>query len=157
MWLHPDCNAHTSPASQRRQQRPKLVLSQAARPRQRLAGRRALCQRPVPTPRPGLSTVRTGSKKTVWWHISTHDNQRSNWQNLANAFVQDHPDVSIEVTVLENEAFKSRLATAMQSGSPPDLFQSCGGSLLKQDADAGLVQDLTPARNNVTTARLGTS
>ncbi len=99
----------------------------------------------VPTPTPGLSTVGTGSKKIVWWHISTQDNQRENWQNLANTFVKEHPDVSIEITVLENEAFKSKLATAMQSGSPPDLFQSWGGGVLKQYAAAGLVQDLTPA------------
>ena len=46
--------------------------------------------------------------------------------------------------MLENEAFKSKLATAMQSGSPPDLFQSWGGGVLAEYADAGLVQDLTP-------------
>jgi raffinose/stachyose/melibiose transport system substrate-binding protein len=89
--------------------------------------------------------VGTGATKIVWWHISTAADQRENWQNLANAFVKDHPDVSIEITVLENEAFKAKLATAMQSGSPPDIFQSWGGGVLKQYADAGLVQDLTPS------------
>jgi raffinose/stachyose/melibiose transport system substrate-binding protein len=100
---------------------------------------------PVPTATPGLSTVGTGATKIVWWHISTVADQRDNWQNLANAFVKDHPDVTIEITVLENEAFKAKLATAMQSGSPPDIFQSWGGGVLKQYADAGLVQDLTPS------------
>ena len=101
---------------------------------------------PVPSPTPiPISTVGTGSVKIVWWHISTQENQRENWQNLANAFVKDHPDVSIEITVLENEAFKAKLATSMQSGSPPDIFQSWGGGVLKQYADAGLVQDLTPS------------
>jgi raffinose/stachyose/melibiose transport system substrate-binding protein len=33
----------------------------------------------------------------------------------------------------------------MQSGSPPDIFQSWGGGVLKQYAEAGLVQDLTPS------------
>lgn len=99
----------------------------------------------VPTPTPGISTVGTGATKIVWWHISTADDQRENWATLANKFVADHPDVSIEITVLENEAFKAKLATAMQSGSPPDIFQSWGGGVLKQYADAGLVQDLTPA------------
>ena len=47
--------------------------------------------------------------------------------------------------MLENEAFKAKLATAMQSGNPPDIFQSWGGGVLKQYGDAGLVQDLTPA------------
>ncbi|HEU5086758.1 MAG TPA: extracellular solute-binding protein [Roseiflexaceae bacterium] len=99
----------------------------------------------VPTPTPGLSTVGSGATKIVWWHISTVDDQRENWQNLANKYVEQHPDVTIEITVLENEAFKAKLATAMQSGNPPDIFQSWGGGVLKQYADAGLVQDLTPS------------
>jgi raffinose/stachyose/melibiose transport system substrate-binding protein len=100
---------------------------------------------PVPPPTPAVSTVGNGSVKIVWWHISTAPDARANWQNLANAYVKDHPDVSIEITVLENEAFKTKLATTVQSGSPPDIFQSWGGGVLKQYADAGLVQDLTPA------------
>ena len=101
---------------------------------------------PVPSPTPiPIATVGSGATKIVWWHISTVEDQRKNWEELANTFVKDHPDVSIEITVLENEAFKAKLATAMQSGNPPDIFQSWGGGVLKQYADAGLVQDLTPA------------
>ncbi|HEU4322009.1 MAG TPA: extracellular solute-binding protein [Roseiflexaceae bacterium] len=100
---------------------------------------------PVPTATPALSTVGSGSNKIVWWHISTVEDGRANWEKLANDYVQAHPDVSIEITVLENESFKAKLATAMQSGSPPDIFQSWGGGVLKQYAEAGLVQDLTPA------------
>ncbi|GAB4214544.1 MAG: extracellular solute-binding protein [Roseiflexaceae bacterium] len=100
---------------------------------------------PVPSPTPALSTVGSGATKVTWWHISTVENQRANWEQLANEYVKAHPDVSIEITVLENEAFKAKLATAMQSGSPPDIFQTWGGGVLKQYAEAGLVQDLTPA------------
>ncbi|MFO7166718.1 MAG: extracellular solute-binding protein [Chloroflexota bacterium] len=98
-----------------------------------------------PTPTPGPSTVGSGATKIVWWHISTDEAGRANWDNLANQFVQEHPDVSIEITVLANEDFKAKLATAMQSGNPPDIFQSWGGGVLRQYAEAGLVQDLTPA------------
>ena len=56
------------------------------------------------------------------------------------------PTSTIEITVLENEAFKTKLTTAMQSGDPPDMFQSWGGGVLKQYADAGLVQDMTADR-----------
>ncbi|MEN9937252.1 MAG: hypothetical protein RLZZ387_3831 [Chloroflexota bacterium] len=100
---------------------------------------------PVPVPTASSSTVGTGSTKIVWWHISTQEDQRANWDKLANEYVAANPDVSIEITVLENEAFKAKLATAMQSGSPPDIFQTWGGGVLKQYADAGLVQELTPA------------
>jgi raffinose/stachyose/melibiose transport system substrate-binding protein len=99
----------------------------------------------APTETPGPVTLGTGSTKIVWWHISTAPDQRANWQDLANKYVQSHPNVSIEITVLENEAFKSKLATSMQSGNPPDLFQSWGGGVLAQYAQAGLVQDLTSA------------
>ncbi|HST03255.1 MAG TPA: extracellular solute-binding protein [Chloroflexia bacterium] len=97
------------------------------------------------TDTPGPVTLGTGATKIVWWHISTAPDQKANWQDLANKYVQDHPNVSIEITVLENEAFKSKLATSMQSGNPPDLFQSWGGGVLAQYAQAGLVQDLTSA------------
>ncbi|GAC1520006.1 MAG: ABC transporter substrate-binding protein [Chloroflexota bacterium] len=101
---------------------------------------------PVPTATPvPLAKVGAGATKIVWWHISTAQKQREFWQELASTYVKDHPDVSIEITVLENEAFKSKLATAMQSGRPPDVFQSWGGGVLKQYGDAGLVQDLTSA------------
>ena len=50
--------------------------------------------------------------------------------------------MTIDITVLENDAFKQRLTTAMQSGDPPDIFQSWGGGVLYQYADAGLVKDI---------------
>lgn len=99
----------------------------------------------VPTETPGPVTLGTGATRIEWWHISTANDQRSNWQNLANQYVKDHPNVSIEITILENQAFKDKLATSMQSGNPPDVFQSWGGGVLAQYAQAGLVQDLTSA------------
>jgi raffinose/stachyose/melibiose transport system substrate-binding protein len=83
--------------------------------------------------------------KIVWWHISTAEAAKQNWADMAAAYTKAHPNVQIEVNVLENEAFKSKLATAMQSGNPPDLFQTWGGGVLQQYAQAGLVQNLTDA------------
>jgi len=97
----------------------------------------------VPTETPGPVTLGTGATRIEWWHISTANDARSNWQNLANQYVKDHPNVSIEITILENQAFKDKLATAMQSGNPPDVFQSWGGGVLGQYGAAGLVKDLT--------------
>ncbi len=81
--------------------------------------------------------------KITWWHIQTADNEKKNWQDMADAYMKEHPNVSIEVVVLDNEAFKSKIATAMQSGNPPDLFQSWGGGVMQEYAKAGLIQDLT--------------
>lgn len=91
--------------------------------------------------------------KTVihWWHIGTAADESKLKQSFADAYTAAHPDVSIEITVLENEAFKAKLATVMQSGTPPDLFQSWGGGVLWNFAQAGLLRDITPemtANNN---------
>ncbi|HTK06341.1 MAG TPA: extracellular solute-binding protein [Ktedonobacteraceae bacterium] len=94
----------------------------------------------------GGATSSTGPAKVTinWWHIQTTDPAKSIWQNIANKYMKAHPNVTIKITPLENEAFKSKLATDMQSGNPPDLFQSWGGGVLFQYAKAGLVQDITP-------------
>ena len=80
----------------------------------------------------------------TWWHISTKDPALSDWQKMADDYMAAHPNVTIEITVLENEAFKTKLTTVMQSGEVPDIFQSWGGGTLKEQIDAGLLQDITP-------------
>lgn len=86
-----------------------------------------------------------GEKVTVtWWHIGTAEKDTALYQALADEYMADHPDVIIEITVLENEAFKSKLTTVMQSGEPPDLFHSWGGGVLNEYASAGLLRDITP-------------
>lgn len=78
-----------------------------------------------------------------WWHINTNENEAAYFQGLADAFVEENPHVNIEITILENEAFKSRLVTMMQANDPPDLFQSWGGGVLWTFAEAGLVRDIS--------------
>ena len=64
---------------------------------------------------------------------------------MADAFTAEHPNVNIDITVMENEAFKAALQTNLQAGDVPDLFQSWGGGGLRDQVDAGLVQDITEA------------
>jgi ABC-type glycerol-3-phosphate transport system substrate-binding protein len=42
----------------------------------------------------------------LWWHINTDMNQGALWQQLANEYTADHPNVTIEITVMENESLK---------------------------------------------------
>jgi raffinose/stachyose/melibiose transport system substrate-binding protein len=78
-----------------------------------------------------------------WWHITTADPGKTDFQNIADAYHAAHPNVTINITVLENEAFKTKLATSIQSGQVPDLFQSCGGGIMAAQADAGALKDIT--------------
>jgi raffinose/stachyose/melibiose transport system substrate-binding protein len=101
---------------------------------------------PTVTLAPGATPGPTGTPAPVtvnWWHISTGEPGKSIFQGIADAYMAAHPWVTIKVTVLENEAFKTKLATDMQSGNPPDLFQSWGGGGMATQADAGMLKDIT--------------
>jgi raffinose/stachyose/melibiose transport system substrate-binding protein len=95
-----------------------------------------------------VASACSGSKKdegvTInWWHISITDPGLTIWKDAAAAYEKDHSNVHIKITVLENEAFKSKLQTEMQSGKVPDLFQSWGGGTMAAQAEAGLLKDIT--------------
>lgn len=85
----------------------------------------------------------SSSKKIRWWHIANTDPMMSEWAKMARQFEAAHPGVTIEITPLENEAFKTKLTTVIQAGDPPDIFHTWGGGVLAQQADAGMVKDLT--------------
>ncbi|HEU4895427.1 MAG TPA: extracellular solute-binding protein, partial [Acidimicrobiia bacterium] len=80
-----------------------------------------------------------------WWHIQNNDPGLSLWQAVADEFMAEHPNVTIDITVQENEAFKQALQTSLQAGDVPDIFQSWGGGGLREQVDAGLVMDITDA------------
>lgn len=86
-----------------------------------------------------------GSKKVTinWWHIQNTEPLQPVWAQIAKQYMTQHPNVTIKITPIANEPFKAKLTTTTQSGKAPDLFQSWGGGVLKQQADAGLVKDLT--------------
>ncbi len=79
----------------------------------------------------------------TWWHIQVADDQKALWQQMADDYMAAHPNVQVDITVLENEAFKTKLTTVMQSGDPPDIFQSWGGGTMNEYAEAGLLKDIT--------------
>ena len=78
-----------------------------------------------------------------WWHIQNEEPMLSLWQDMADEYMAMHPNVTINVTVMENEAFKAALQTNLQAGDVPDLFQSWGGGGLRAQVEAGLVRDIT--------------
>lgn len=75
------------------------------------------------------------------WHISK--NSRDAIQNAVDRFEVDNPGVLVEVEVLENDPFKTKLKTVMSSGDAPDVFHSWGGGWLESFVDEGLVYDMT--------------
>src|SRR6202035_1438274 len=67
------------------------------------------------------------------------------WQEAAQTYEKAHPGVKIEFDYLENEAFKAKLPTLLQSKDRPSLFHSWGGGVMYEQINAGVCEDITSA------------
>jgi raffinose/stachyose/melibiose transport system substrate-binding protein len=68
------------------------------------------------------------------------------WKKIAKDFEAEHKGVKVEFKYLENEAFKAKLPTMLQSDdSRPSVFYSWGGGVETAQAKAGFLQDITAA------------
>lgn len=78
-----------------------------------------------------------------WWNISTTEPTKTVWAGLAKKFEAQNPKVKVKIVQLENDAYKSKMTALIASGKLPDIFHTWGGGVLKQQVDAGLVEDLS--------------
>ncbi|MFF4836456.1 extracellular solute-binding protein [Streptomyces sp. NPDC001315] len=85
----------------------------------------------------------SGTKTIEWWNISTTEPTKTVWAGLAKKFEAQNPHVKIKIVQLENDAYKSKMTALIASGKLPDIFHTWGGGVLKQQVDAGLVEDLS--------------
>ncbi len=60
------------------------------------------------------------------------------WKDIAKSYEAQHPDVTITFQFLENEAFKAKLPTLLQSNDPPSMFYTWAGGVLKAQSDGRL-------------------
>ncbi|SKA74283.1 raffinose/stachyose/melibiose transport system substrate-binding protein [Clostridium sp. USBA 49] len=75
------------------------------------------------------------------WHIWTSDSD-SNKQNLEAAVKEwndANPNVQIEAEGTENEAYKTKIKTAISANEAPDIFTSWGAGFSQPFVDAGKV------------------
>ena len=78
-----------------------------------------------------------------WWSISPEDSELGIvWSQFVDEF-NTQSDAQVEITSYENDAFKTAIATAIQAGDPPDMFQTWGGGVLRTQVETGQVMDLT--------------
>jgi raffinose/stachyose/melibiose transport system substrate-binding protein len=66
------------------------------------------------------------------------------WDKIAADYNASHPGVKVQFKYLENEAFKAKLPTMLQSAdSRPELFYSWAGGVMEAQAKAGFLADIT--------------
>lgn len=78
-----------------------------------------------------------------WMHVELDPKSVAVWEEIAKEYEAKHPDVDIQLQFLENEAFKAKLPTLLQSNDVPDFFHSWGGGVLEEQSKTGALKDLT--------------
>src|SRR5690349_11181185 len=94
----------------------------------------------------GLSlAIGTAAADTTvkWLYIEENPAQVKIWQEVARGYEAAHPGVKIEMQFLENEAYKAKLPTILQSKDRPHIIYSWAGGVLKAQVEAGVLEDIT--------------
>lgn len=77
-----------------------------------------------------------------WMHVELDPKSVAVWEEIAKEYEAKHPDVDVQLQFLENEAFKAKLPTLLQSNDVPDFFYSWGGGVLEEQSKTGALKDL---------------
>ena len=94
----------------------------------------------------GLLSLSASAETTVKiLHLQKLPKTLAIWQGAAQEYEKAHPGVKIEFDYLENEAFKAKLPTLLQSKDRPSLFHSWGGGVMYEQVNSGVLQDITSA------------
>ena len=76
-------------------------------------------------------------------HVSENPAQIAVWDKIAGDYNAEHLGVKVEFKYLENEAFKAKLPTMLQSSDRPELFDSWAGGVMQAQEKAGFLKDIT--------------
>src|SRR4249920_613630 len=78
-----------------------------------------------------------------WLHLEVNPGQVKIWEEVARGFEAKNPGVKIEMQFLENEAYKAKLPTILQSKDRPHIIYSWAGGVLKAQIEAGVLEDIS--------------
>jgi raffinose/stachyose/melibiose transport system substrate-binding protein len=81
----------------------------------------------------------------TWWHNGTTEPLNTLWQQVADSYHAAHPNVSFKIEPIQNEQFTTKVPLALQSATPPDIFQQWGGGEMAGQVTSGKVADITAA------------
>ncbi|MEO3792230.1 extracellular solute-binding protein [Nonomuraea sp. B10E15] len=100
----------------------------------------AACGSSGPT-RPGTPSGGGGSGAT-YWYLSTQPQEGVRTRTVER-FNKANPNGQIAGTTFQNDAFKTKIKTAIGAGQAPTLIWGWGGGTLRSYVQAGQVDDLT--------------
>ena len=90
-------------------------------------------------------TVGTAAAQTTvrWLHLEQNPAQVKIWEEVVRRFEASRAGVKVEMQFLENEAYKAKLPTVLQSRDRPHILYSWAGGVLKAQVEADVLADIT--------------
>jgi raffinose/stachyose/melibiose transport system substrate-binding protein len=76
-------------------------------------------------------------------HVNDNGGAVDLWKKIAHDFEAENKGVKVDVQYLENEAFKAKLPTLLQSAERPSVIYSWGGGVMRAQAKADFLADIT--------------
>jgi raffinose/stachyose/melibiose transport system substrate-binding protein len=93
----------------------------------------------------GITTVSAAEVTVKMLHVEQNPQASGFWKEIARRYMASHTGVKIDVQYLENEAYKKKLTTLLQSQDRPHIIYSWGGGVLREQVKAGVIEDLSSA------------
>ncbi|WP_329083513.1 extracellular solute-binding protein [Streptosporangium sp. NBC_01469] len=105
----------------------------------------AACGTSGPTPAGGGATGGSGNaaSKASYWFLSVQP-QEGVRTRAVERFNKANPGGQIAFTAMQNDAYKTKIKTAIGAGQAPTIIWGWGGGTLRTYVQAGQVEDLTP-------------
>jgi raffinose/stachyose/melibiose transport system substrate-binding protein len=90
----------------------------------------------------GTSGPGGGGAGATYWFLNGQP-QEGVRQGVVDRFNQKNPDGQIKATTFQNDAYKTKIKTAIGAGEAPTIIWGWGGGTLRTYAQANQVEDLT--------------
>ena len=88
-------------------------------------------------------TIGTDPITIELWDIATEDPTKTIQEEAVARFMADYPNVTVNITHTQNDAYKEKLIIAMSSGQCPDMYIHWGGGPMNEYIDSGFGADIT--------------
>lgn len=96
------------------------------------------------------SKAATNEKVTLtFWNNYTNDTQHT-MENAIKQWNTDHPNIQIEASATENNAYKTKIKTAISGDSAPDIIYTWAGGFTQPFVEAGKILALDEYLNDGT-------
>lgn len=103
-----------------------------------------------------IFSLSAAAETTVdWLHIESVTSNTDIMEQAAREYEALNPDITINMQYLENEAYKAKLTTLLQSDAAPDIFYSWGGGTMSTQQEAGVLRSIDGVVSDAMIEKIG--